>query len=282
MQLTRNQQRTVQVSHAAPIMEVVSIYAPLDRSNVRDRPNVGDYHSAPFLYFDFLKGSQFHYCNPALKDLSGKFVVVGGGGPLGVYSNEVRLFSQAHPAGLVAWGLGTNRLGHMAPDYSDLNGYGLVGCRDWGSPFEWVPCVSCMSPLLDEIRKTVPTSQAVVFVHKNRSWWRTGCPEKSNLGDDLESVLRVLASGDVVLTNSYHGAYWATLLGRGVVIADPWSSKFLYMKHRHVMTRWEDAKKSIGRAVRYPNALEECRIANMRFSDKVLEMMGRLDNTEGV
>jgi len=67
-----------------------------------------------------------------------------------------------------------------------------------------------------------------------------------------------------VVTNSYHGAYWATLLGRRVV-AIPNMSKMYRFKHAPVIGRAQDWRKLAALAVAYPEALAECRAANLAF-----------------
>ena len=96
----------------------------------------------------------------------------------------------------------------------------------------------------------------------------------SNHGATLDDVLQFLSSGEVVITNSYHGAYRATLLGRAAVIVTQNSSKFYHMKHVHPYAKWEDAMKAERHW--YPNALEECRAANMAFHAKVKDIAGKM------
>jgi hypothetical protein len=55
-------------------------------------------------------------------------------------------------------------------------------------------------------------------------------PFKTNSDPDIESVIRFLASGETIVTNSYHGAYWGLLLGRKV-ISTAWSIKFHYFRY---------------------------------------------------
>ena len=47
----------------------------------------------------------------------------------------------------------------------------------------------------------------------------------------FEDVVAFLGSGAVIVTNSYHGAYWATLLGRPTVLWNPWCSEILLLKY---------------------------------------------------
>ena len=60
---------------------------------------------------------------------------------------------------------------------------------------------------------------------------------------DENKTIEFIGSGDVVVTNSYHGAYWATLLGK-VVVAFPWASKFYGLKD-YLINNVDYIKKSI-------------------------------------
>lgn len=42
----------------------------------------------------------------------------------------------------------------------------------------------------------------------------------TNSAMNLETAVSFLGSSEVVLTTSYHGLYWATLLGRKVIVLE--------------------------------------------------------------
>ena len=92
----------------------------------------------------------------------------------------------------------------------------------------------------------------------------------------FEEVIEFLGSSDVVVTNSYHGAYWATLLGKAVV-AFPWASKFHGLKHKPILCPAPDWWKELNdrEQHQYKHALEECRQANKDFH---LEMINYILN----
>ena len=82
-------------------------------------------------------------------------------------------------------------------------------------------------------------------------------------------MINFLGSAELVITNSYHGAYWATLLKRKVVVMQPFSSKFLGFRHPLVVANNFDITDIKNLPV-YPNALKEAREANSKFAKKVL------------
>jgi len=90
---------------------------------------------------------------------------------------------------------------------------------------------------------------------------------------DLERVLAFLASGETVITNSYHGSYWAKLLGRKVVMI-PFSDKFLHFRYPVPVATRENYLELIPKAQVYPEALGVCRQRNVEFAEKVSEVIG--------
>ena len=78
---------------------------------------------------------------------------------------------------------------------------------------------------------------------------------------------RIARSGaDTVVTDSYHCAYWAQLLGKNVQVAS-WSVKFDHMKHQpyfidSINDKFTKKKNTID------GFLQECRHLNSKFYQK--------------
>lgn len=180
----------------------------------------------------------------------------------------------------ILWGVGHNSRENdidsysvVYPDY--LKEFHLVGIRDYDSDYRWVPCSSCMHP---NFSNEYPIKNKVVwFEHKkrlidNKHFDRYPAPRMVNTGQNIEQILEFLGSAETVVTNSYHGAYWATLLKRKVVCV-PWGSKFNMFKHPPIMASDRDWETKIDDAKEYPNALEECREANVKFAEDVRNLL---------
>lgn len=175
----------------------------------------------------------------------------------------------------VIWGAGLNERGNSTtyslPKW--LKKYDLVGIRDYINEFTWVPCASCMHPAFDKTYKV--TNDVVFFEHKKQllkpnQIGNTPMPRFVNSGDNFDQTIEILGSANTVITNSYHGVYWATLLGKRVICMEPWSSKFMHFKHKPLYATAKDKIPDIIRdAPFYPNALQECREANNSFWRKV-------------
>lgn len=178
----------------------------------------------------------------------------------------------------IIWGAGHNSdyqkklKGHLDyPPYLRL--YDLVGIRDYDQPYKWVPCASCMHPAFE---KNYPIKNRVIwFEHKKQLLKSTDfgsypIPRIINTGDNVGQTIEILGSAETIITNSYHGAYWGTLLKRKVIVVEPWSSKFNALKHKPYFLPkgefWEDIVRHVPI---YDNALKECKAATEQYWSSV-------------
>ncbi len=242
------------------------------------RNNIGDYYSAPIKYFNFLNGSKTYDIAPRkyrrfLPNLDNKIVIIGGGGLIGqgYFESKIKAIISSNASRVIFWGAGHNIHGKAEIKYPDyLNFCHLVGVRDYGLGYEWVPCPSCLHKAFD---KKYAINNGII-IYENSMFGKIcieGYPKMGNNVKDFETVIKFLASGEIVLTSSYHGAYWAVLLNKKVVVINPWSTKFYGFKYKIPFadhTNWYD---KINDAVNYPLALKECREANLSFAKKVEE-----------
>ena len=184
----------------------------------------------------------------------------------------------------IVWGAGHNANIMKKPRHVEWPGYlssfDMVGVRDANSPFETVPCASCMHPALE---KTYPiTNDIIFFEHKKQlikssDFGKSAIPRFINTGNNIEQTIELLGGANIILTNSYHGAYWGHLLGKKVIVVDPWSSKFFNMKPAPSMIykseSIDDIEDLIDSAKVYPDYLDECRIINNNYYSRVKEML---------
>ena len=173
------------------------------------------------------------------------------------------------------WGAGHNdKVDTERIKYSKFLGeYRAVGVRDYQeeSRYDWVPCASCMHPAL---RTNYAIKNDVIwFEHKKqmiKDFGNDPIPRFVNSGANIEQTIELLGSANIILTNSYHGAYWGTLLGKRVVVVDSWSTKFSMMKHKPAFKNkkatWQEAADT---AQVHPGALDECMAANQVFWDRI-------------
>lgn len=171
------------------------------------------------------------------------------------------------------WGAGHN--GDTLSDidtikYSKaLANFDKIGIRDNINyhRYDWVPCASCMHPAL---RKNYAIKNDVIwFEHKKqliKDFGKDSIPRFVNSGSNVEQTIELLGSANIILTNSYHGVYWATLMRKRVVLVSPWSSKFQFFRHAPaVADKREPWQEAVQRATVYSDALDECITANNDF-----------------
>jgi len=174
------------------------------------------------------------------------------------------------------WGAGHNgpleKRGTAIVKYPDwLMSFDQVGIRDWNQNQPWVPCASCMHPALT--KKYAIKNDVIFFEHKKqliKNFGNDSIPRFVNSGSNIDQTIELLGSANIILTNSYHGAYWGMLLGKRVIVVDAWSSKFLSMKHMpHILSRDNDWKDIVDNVVVDIDALDECREATEEFWEKI-------------
>ncbi|HTL48713.1 MAG TPA: hypothetical protein VL688_11705, partial [Verrucomicrobiae bacterium] len=232
--------------------------------------NLGDRQCSPKLYFDFLQDAEemdilpYHTArrDNIYKDIRDHVVILGGGGIL-MYDRIMKQIASSGARAVVLWGAGHNNHGESAlqgmPDY--LKKFTLAGIRDVVPGYDWVPCPSCMHPAFS--REYAIKHDYVIYEHAEFPIHPSiPGPRITNYARDFNEVIAFLASGETVLTNSYHGAYWATLLNRKVMVVDPFSSKFYGFKHKLPVVAGEEWKTKLKECRSYPEALRECRELN--------------------
>ena len=187
--------------------------------------------------------------------------------------NEIRDSLPIRSGPKYIWGAGQNSSSDDFEYPEEMKQFNRVGIRDIGQQYDWAPCASCMHPALS--KKYSIKNPVIWFEHKkqlikDKMFGNESIPRFVNSGSNIEQTIELLGSAEVVLTNSYHGAYWATLLKRKVIVVGPWSSKFKYLKHQPAFVdtaqEWRDA---IDNAVVHNDALDECKSATQTFWDAV-------------
>jgi len=241
--------------------------------------NIGDLMCSPLSYFPFNQPSRvIDILHVKKGDISADDVVIFGGG--GIMFYLMKFFSivsmcKKKGAITVAWGIGEND--HKGTEPQGISGlvgsFDLCGMRDKQYKNNWLPCVSCMHPAFNNIYEQ--TEDIVVYSHhqgKIESNYPTMYNRlySSNTEDYFKNVIKFLGSASIVVTNTYHGMYWATLLGKLVILYKPFSSRFGGFPYNvEVIDSLEGIPDALERSVSHSNALEECREANVAFAEQV-------------
>lgn len=194
--------------------------------------NIGDIVCGPYRYFEFGSYKVAHISEQPDTTVRASAIIFGGG----VIGSATVSRWRAMRSGLrIGWGIGSSR--HNRSEQGvPLGGLNLLGAREMRfmptATVQRVPCVSCMSSLFDQrypIRRGVGifTNAASTIKQKSRvDVSGVGPQDRMENTEDFDRAVRFLGESETVVTNSYHGAYWAMLLGRRVLIMNPYSSKF--------------------------------------------------------
>lgn len=235
--------------------------------------NLGDRLSCPRHYFPefrFHPVCELFSATPYLAITDGP-IVIGGGGILCDRSENyfTHLFDTKRPC--VIWGAGINTNGGRC-DLSVLSRYVLVGLRDYGGGYDYVPDVSCLHPAL-RLRGN-PANDFMVYEHFSHPI-AIDAPIRLNNSDYcLSDVVRAMLSVRCVITNSYHGCYWAMLLNRRVLLFGPLNDRFKHLRHFPPVVDQGNWKKQVaGDPVSPVDFMEECVQLNLEFFKKVHEKL---------
>ena len=256
--------------------------------------NVGDYYSGPHHYFEALKGKSLHLSDfrvvskakrdAWVEDISNNALIVGGGGLLNIrhFEMQMELFETLAKRGkkIVIWGAGHNETdralwGKVNSYYVDMKAFGLSGTRDYSMDNLYVPCVSCLHPIFDSTFK-IEHEVGVIFNHnsikdQNLVKSLSKYPSTSNTSS-IEAMVEMIGKCETIVSNSYHAIYWATLLGRKTV-AIPTTSKFFDLKHRPIISTFDNFEADLKKAVSYSGVLEESRTINKGFYKKTMDYL---------
>jgi len=232
----------------------------------KDR-NIGDRACTPGNYFDFGTHELYDFADelPSCERL-----IIGGGQVFQqCLDTAIRSLETANKR--VVWGIGISPMDRRSVAFDILQGCcDLIATRNHGiRGCEYVPCASAMSPLFDAPPE--PERELVLFYHARKSkdvLFDSGVPAQGNDQGNMADAVAFLASGATVVTNSYHGTYWAMCLGRRVLCL-PFNKKFLYFPENPQFASSQNWLKHVKEAQARPQTLEQARDRNKSFYEKV-------------
>jgi hypothetical protein len=235
--------------------------------------NVGDRMSGPAQYV-----WPAQYLNaPIIRELDepSDITIIGGGG---IFSQLAKMrssiFALNPKARVIAWGVGLPPKGTHDKEVREVAlNFSAFGTRNYDRREElsFVPCASCLSPLFDQVDP--PKNEFVAFLHRKKPKpleIPSGIPTLSNAMRCPKEVIDFIASGDTVVTSSYHGVYWAQLLGRRVICV-PYNNKFRTFQHPPTMAEPNTWLSALRASKRTDSLLQEYRDINRAFAEKALE-----------
>lgn len=243
--------------------------------HIRNVKNVGDKSCSPFDYFDWGEATVSDIRDDDTPDYD--IGIYGGGKIFGGLSGYPGV-RQPQSRFNIAWGVGTVQSFPFSPRYNRSRKLmNLIGSRDYGDKrFDYAPCPSCMSPYFDAPHE--PEHDVVFYAHAGKTNLKRlnipdHIPVQTNVCANLETALQFIASGRTVISNSYHGVYWALLMGRKTLCL-PFSNKFGHYRQSPHFATTKTWQKELKNAIARPDMLALVRDATMAFKSKVDERAG--------
>jgi len=268
--------------------------------------NAGDRYAAVTDYFDFENCIINKICitnkNSIFSSIPTNSIILIGGGGVYVNSSMMNYLSENFSDQVISWGCGFNYHFNWDKNINYLENYNpesrckffnkflLNGIRDYIKGSYWVPCATCIHPFFNiSINNTdhLKKHNFVVYGHtnyKDAGYLKLisdtlGFPYLENI-ETLSDIINFLLSGDVIITNSYHGVFWGGLLNRKIICV-PFSDRFLNFKNNVYLEY--DLKKlldicyieKISKSLTVDtNFLQICRERNISFSKIVSKLIG--------
>lgn len=187
----------------------------------RGYANLGDLASVPAQYFPEWQNCQVVGLDDVVKLPYGQPVILGGGGIL-AFPEFIARTAKSRPTIIFGAGLNNQLPFDLQPVVEALKMCALVGIRDRSFAgdfsFEYVPCASCMHPEF-RFRK-----HAMRDILRYQHAWREAIPGSSDVISNMDpsishyDAIAEISNSWTVITNSFHGAYWAQLAGRRVIL----------------------------------------------------------------
>ena len=201
---------------------------------------------------------------------------VGGGQIFSQLSTILASIHRINPAArVIGWGIGLPPAGVRDEIVREVTkSFALFGTRNYTrrEHLSFVPCASCLSPLFDQVAQ--PKHEVVFYLHRRKGAPivpPADVPVMTNAMRPFQDVVDFIAAGEVLVTSSYHGVYWAQLLGRRVICL-PYNNKFETFQHRPTMAEVDNWREKMTLASQTVPLLEEYRALNYAFAKRALEV----------
>jgi len=227
----------------------------------KDKSNPGDWYSSPYHYHpeDSKSIKIFDLTDKIPNGIECDKFIVGGGGIISgdAWVNIIWEWSKKIKAKKkIIWGAGLDEEYFNHPLFLNFD---LVGIRQTNTPYQFVPCVSCLNKIFDDPKgnkNIAPLAKGKILkVGGGKTTKRRIKGQHMNNMVKIDYVVNQIKHHSKILTASYHVWYWGKLLNKDVKIdyetdfRKPLKEKFFTL----------------------PNiiSLEHCRKLNYEFASKV-------------
>lgn len=263
-----------------------------------DMQNAGDRSCCPlYYYYDFFR--QYNIVRHDIDFIDWSIispedvVIIGGSGMLNVtesFNIQINnLLDRCNT--VIAWAVGYNthdQQWFQGEKFGEINikKFSLVSIRDYMHPtgMEYVPCPSVHFFANYYLPNEVGIKRKYgVIQHKDLPIPDNVPGDRISNREELSVIRDFILSSEVILTNSYHCAYWSILLSKKVIVINSFSTKFDYFKYKpeFIEIGVAETRESIqvkidvaaSRAQIYDKAMEDAIKRNDEFFHKVKEII---------
>ncbi len=246
--------------------------------------NTGDMACGYYQYFlDSFKDFNciIHDINSVdLNLISNKDVaIIGGGGLINAnteWSYNINKVSKI-AKNTIIWSAGFNtHYGTFIKIKIDWSKINLVSVRDYNyKDFRYVPCATCAIKYFDKSFK-IKRKYGVIGHQNNLNDIPDEMRKYDSISNDdtVENIIDFIGSSEIILTNSYHAAYWSILLEKKCIVFSAFSEKFNYYKYMPEFYSG-NLDSDILKCKIYPDALKEARIKNNSFLNDIISLINK-------
>lgn len=260
-----------------------------------DNSNTGDWTCSPLNYF-FDYFDQFNIIRHDIEFVnfneinSNDIVILGASGMFNVLEkfniNINKILNICN--NVISWSIGFNThnniyyIGNITTKIN-FEKFKVITIRDYQHPsgFDFLPDPTCLS---EELLKNIPIKRYIGLIeHKSLP---IICDDLDLMNNKISNshsfreITEYISSSEVVVTNSYHIAYWTMLMNKKSIVIDKFSTKFDYFKYKPTfitssiinnkrILEIKQIKKYIQDAKTYNDILEESISMNISFFDKI-------------
>lgn len=213
--------------------------------------NLGDWICSPYYYFQdyFAQYTCILHSDWAVlwHEIERDDIVIFGGGGLLDNSDELnRVLNRLIECcdNVIIWGAGTHKYNadnifgkKTATEEIHYDRAAFVGVRDYMHPsgLPYLPCVSCMNPAFLIGQDSIPITRNIGTIKSalESTFAVQGLPSFVTNAQPIGTVAKYILSSKVILVSSYHGAYWAMLLGKKAILPSTrlGVDKYRYFRH---------------------------------------------------
>ncbi len=251
---------------------------PLYHVHIESKENLQDITN-PFFYFDNQIGTEYI----KVDNIKRKIEVGPSSGHV-VISGDIALDDNRILSRLEEWtsyefkstsiwnGRFTRQVENPIEYYSVLDKVDLLSFRENYGGSKWVPCVSCMHKIFNRNTEKTTIGLGAILNGKLKKKTDLKVPTVQD-SESFKNICALIAASEVIITNSFYGAYWSMLMGKRVMVMEGIDSRVHQIPIPYIYTsnRYFNNIKTFSSNEEFLNI---CRNRNIEFYNKLKVKIG--------